>query len=94
MKVSMEKQASLVSVFPNPVGEDGMLHVSLSNKAAGIYQVSIVNNEGKQVLNRLVNHGGGSSVYSILMKGFIAHGNYLVKITGDDNVKSVFKIVY
>ena len=94
VKVNMEKLPSAITVFPNPVREDGILYVSLDNKAAGNYQVSLVNTAGQSVMRKTLNHGGGSSVYSIIPEKTVAHGNYLLTITGDDNINLTFKVVY
>ena len=94
VKVNMQKSISGITVFPNPVQEDGIIYVSLANKPVSNYNISLVNTEGQTIMNRTVNHGGGSSVYSITLEKYIAHGNYLLRITGDDDINQTFKIVY
>jgi len=94
VKVNMAKLPSAITVFPNPVAEDGILYVGLDNKPAGNYQVSIVNAAGQTVSRKTLNHAGGNSVFSIVFDKHIAHGNYMINITGSDNVSTVFKIVY
>ena len=94
VKVNMGKLVSEITVFPNPVREDGIIYVSLNNKPAGNYQLNLVNSEGQTVMKKTLNHAGGNSVYSITMDKFAAHGNYLVNITGDNSVNLTFKIVY
>jgi hypothetical protein len=94
VKVNMQKLPSSITVFPNPVREDGMVYISLENKPAGIYQVNLYNNEGQTIVQRTLNHPGGNSSFSIELDKFIAHGNYLLKITGNDNVGLAFKLVY
>ena len=94
VKVNMEKQPSAITVFPNPVREDGILYVNLDNKAGGTYQVKLMSSEGKTVWKKELNHAGGSSVYSLIPGKSVAHGNYLVQITGEDNNILTFKIVF
>jgi len=94
VKVNMGKLVSEITVFPNPVREDGIVYISLNNKPAGNYQLNLVNSEGQTVMKKTLNHAGGNSVYSITMDKFAAHGNYLVNITGDNSVNLTFKIVY
>jgi hypothetical protein len=94
VKVNMEKAPATITVFPNPVREDGILYVSLDNKPAGDYRLILVNAEGQTVMKKLLSHAGGSSVYSIGMEKYAAHGNYLLNISGDDQVNLAFKIVY
>ena len=94
VKVNMEKQPSAITVFPNPVREDGILYVNLDNKAAGTYQVKLVNTEGQTVMKKTLNHAGGSSVYTLGLNKTVAHGNYLVHITGEDNDSFTIKVVF
>jgi hypothetical protein len=89
----MQKLPSAITVYPNPVSDDGILYVSLENKPAGTYQVRLVNNEGQTIIQRTLNHAGGNSVYTIKEK-YVAHGNYLLNVIGIDNVNLSFKIVY
>ena len=94
VKVNIGKVPAVITVFPNPVREDGMLYISLSNQPAGDYQLILVNSGGQTMMKQSLNHAGGNSVYSIAIDKYVAHGNYLVNITGNDNVKLTFKIVY
>ena len=90
----MGKLPASITVFPNPVREDGMLYINLANQPAGNYQLTLVNNEGQTMMKQSINHAGGNSVYSITMDKYVAHGNYLVNVAGDNNVKLTFKVVY
>ena len=94
VKVRMDKVPSAITVFPNPVPEDGILYVGLDNKPAGIYIVNIVNAEGQTISKKTLNHAGGNSVYNVTPEKRLAHGNYLVNITGDNNVNLTYKVVY
>ncbi len=94
VKVNMGKLPSEIAVYPNPVGEDGLVNISLQNKAAGDYQVSLVNSKGQVVLKQVLNHGGGSSVYNIKLEKYLSHGNYLLHIQSTENNLNIFKIVY
>ncbi len=94
VKVSMDKVPSLIAVYPNPIREDGIINVSLTNKPAGNYMVNMVNNEGQLIFKATLIHAGGNSVYTLSMDKYVAHGNYLMKISGEDNVNLVFKVVY
>ena len=94
VKVSLQKQSSVITIFPNPVQEDGIIYVSLANKQAGNYKVSLVNSEGQAMMMKTLNHGGGSSVYAITIDKHIAHGNYLLNVSGDDGNSLTFKVVY
>jgi len=94
VKVNMGKLPSEITVYPTPVNEDGVVYISLSNKPAGNYQVSLVNSKGQVMLIKVLNHAGGSSVYSITMEKYMSHGSYMLNVAGDDNIKLTFKVVY
>ena len=94
VKVNMGKIPPAITVFPNPVREDGMLYISLANQPAGDYQLSLVNNMGQVMMKKTINHGGGNTVYSIQMGKYVAHGNYMLSISDPGNVKLVLKVIY
>ena len=94
VKVNMVKLPAAITVFPNPLREDGMLYISLANKPAGNYQLMLLNSQGQTMMKMSLSHPGGNAVYSITMDKYAAHGNYLLNITGDGEVKIAFKIVY
>ncbi len=90
----MGKLPSGITVFPNPVNEDGVVHINLSNKPAGNYQVNLVNSKGQVMMKKVLNHAGGSSVYSMTMGKYISHGNYLLIISDEEGGKVTEKLVY
>lgn len=94
VKVSRDKKASQIAVYPNPVKDDGILYVDMQNKPAGIYQVQLLNEAGQLVHTQSINHSGGSSVYSIQLYKMLAHGNYLLKVSNGSDVKLSFKVVF
>ncbi len=94
VKVNMDKLPAEITVFPNPIGQDGMINLSLENEPAGNYQVSVMNGEGQTVLMKTLNHPGGNTLYSIKMEQTLAHGNYLVKVVGAGSINLALKIVY
>ncbi|MEO6490577.1 MAG: T9SS type A sorting domain-containing protein, partial [Ferruginibacter sp.] len=94
VKVNMIKTAGAITVFPNPIRKDGLVYVNMTNQPAGIYHVRIINNEGQTMLNKLLNHAGGSIVYTVELERLVAHGNYLLSVVGEDNVNLSFRIVY
>ena len=90
----MGKIPSGIALFPNPVHEDGVVYISLSNKPAGNYQVSLVNSKGQVMLKKVLNHAGGSSVYNLALDKYLSHGNYTVQITSPDNINNIYSILY
>ncbi len=84
----------LITLYPNPVGENRMVNVNLSNMPAGRYNIVISSVSGKEVLRSVVEHSGRTAVYPLRINGLTTHGTYLVAITGPDRKRNIFKIVY
>ncbi len=94
VKVNMAGEPSSITVFPNPVKEDGMLSVSMVNEPKGTYQINLVNATGQVVLRRTINHVGSNTVYSVKLNNTVAHGNYVLQVFEGNKVKTTFKILY
>ncbi|MCC6256854.1 MAG: hypothetical protein IT254_00885, partial [Chitinophagaceae bacterium] len=94
VKVSRDKKGGQISVYPNPVKDDGVLYVDLQNQPAGKYMLQMLNEAGQVVHSQSLNHSGGSSVYSLQLKQMLAHGNYLLKLGNGSDVKLSFKVVF
>lgn len=94
VKATIEADPGMITVYPNPVKEDRLIQVSLTNMAKGVYQVSIINELGQTLMRKQLNHPGGNSVYPVrLLKG-MAHGNYNLELTDENNSKTIFKVLY
>lgn len=94
VKVNMADEPSSITVFPNPVKEDGVISLSMVNEPEGTYKVNLVNARGQVILRRTINHVGGNTVYTIKLNNTIAHGNYVLQVSEGNKVKSTFKILY
>ncbi|MBS1743320.1 MAG: hypothetical protein JST81_09820, partial [Bacteroidetes bacterium] len=95
VKVNMAGDPSSITAYPNPVKEDGVVKLTLSNKPEGQYIVHIYNAKGQELYNKLINHDGGNSVYTLeLNKILVAHGNYMLQVIETNKAKTTFKIVY
>ncbi len=95
VKVNIAGDPPMISAYPNPVKEDGIIRLSLTNEPKGVYQVNLLNAKGQVVLTRTINHDGGNSVYEFELKGSsIAHGNYMLQVAEGNKVKTTIKIVY
>lgn len=94
VKVSRDKKGGQISVYPNPVKDDGVLYVDLQNQPAGKYMLQMLNEAGQVVHSQSLNHSGGSSVYSLQLKQMLAHGNYMLKVSNGSDVKLSFKVVF
>jgi hypothetical protein len=84
----------MITVTPNPVKEDGLVKVNLVNQPKGVYRINLINTEGQVIFTKTLNHVGGNSVYEIILTGIVAHGNYIMRVSEGNNVKSNIKIVY
>jgi hypothetical protein len=73
------KQAEF-TVYPNPV-KGGVIRLQLSNVEKGIYTVRIFNNIGQELLNKTINHNGGSASQTIELGKGVAQGTYNMQIS-------------
>jgi len=89
-----DNSPSLISVYPNPVREDGMVQVSMNNVKAGNYVISLYNELGQVTYRRQQAHAGGNAVYSISLGKELAHGQYTLEVKGSDNSKTTFNLIY
>ena len=68
-----------ISFFPNPV-VDNTVSLQMNNLAQGTYQLSIFDNEGKQVYQTPIIHDGGSSVRLVNLPAKLSSGVYRVEV--------------
>ena len=76
-----------VQVYPNPVLTDEFK--ILFNTEAGAYRIDIIDAKGQIISSKTVNVSGANSVVEMNLKGIIAKGIFVVKVTGKGN-KAVF----
>ena len=95
VKVSDNKAAPSISVYPNPV-MSGSAQVSFTNKPAGNYQIQLINNNGQVVYNNKWNIQAGNSIRKIenspQSKQLAVPGVYHLRIiseAGESEVMSV-----
>ncbi len=89
-----DNSPSLISVYPNPVREDGMVQVSMNNVQAGNYVISLYNELGQVTYRRQQAHAGGNAVYTINLGKELSHGQYTLEVKGTDNSKTTFNLIY
>lgn len=80
------------AVYPNPVAAGSRLQLEFRNRTAGNYQVVLFNITGSQVLQRTVQHGGGTAVQAVELPSNLAAGTYIAEITGSNGVKEQVKV--
>ena len=71
-------------VYPNPV-LDNSVQLQLSNWEKGNYNMTLFNQFGQQVLNRTINHNGGSSNQTVAL-GNLAAGVYELRLSNGTTV--------
>jgi len=70
-----------ISVYPNPAIQGQSIQLSFNNQPAGMYRLVLYDIAGVQVMNRVMQHHGGTAVQSVTMPDKIANGNYVVELT-------------
>lgn len=94
VKVSAGKIPAMISVYPNPLGPDRIMNINMQNKAAGNYKIVLLNASGQVCQASGLNHTGGSAVYSLLLSGTLAKGNYTLEVISEKNDIDKVRIVY
>jgi|GEM_PF-2223447 len=83
LKVAIGKVKTEVVIAPNPV-KGNQLNVQLNSFEKGTYNVNVYNNVGQLMLNKVINHEGGSAAQVLNLPAQIKTGTYQVVITGTD----------
>jgi len=68
-----------ISAYPNPV-VDRNISLWFDNKAAGKYEVAIVNSMGQVIFRKSLQHAGGSSMQILQVDKKLVKGTYQLKI--------------
>ncbi|MES1219852.1 MAG: T9SS type A sorting domain-containing protein, partial [Bacteroidota bacterium] len=94
--VKVEPQAgssSYIVVYPNPVVSD-QFTLQLNNYAKGAYAIKLIGSNGQLIMNKNIQHPGGSVSVSIERPASIRSGLYMLQVTGNEvneNIKVVVK---
>jgi hypothetical protein len=93
VKVNMAEDASMITVYPNPV-KDGNIGLNLNNLPKADYDLNLYGVNGQLVLRQRINHPGGSQRLMIPVGMGYAKGVYTLEmidqVKGD---KRYFKII-
>lgn len=84
VKVTLGDVMGDINIYPNPV-KNGRLSVQLNDLAEGAYEMRILNASGQVIMNRKLQHGGGSSVEEISLPAGSAKGIYRLQMLGTDS---------
>ena len=73
---------SAFKIFPNPVTSQ-QINIHADEMAKGQYQVLLVNQQGQQIMQRIINHAGGFFKQVIRPDAMLPAGIYYLRITGE-----------
>jgi len=73
-----------ISVYPNPV-KGNTISLSLNGLSKGNYTMSVFNQLGQQVLNRVINHNGGNATQTVDLSS-LATGIYELRLSNGQTV--------
>jgi hypothetical protein len=69
-----------MKVFPNPVKKDQQINFKFNELEKGEYTIILFNEQGQQILNRVINHSGGSLNQIIYLDKKLAGGMYFLQV--------------
>jgi hypothetical protein len=79
------KASATVQVYPNPVA-DHKMNIRFTSMDADLYDVVLINLQGKKVFETKVRHEGGNAVKSVELPQNLAAGIYIMQLGGKDGV--------
>lgn len=93
-KVTLGSGSGMISIYPNPVGAEGVATVQFNDLTAGDYNLQLVNEKGQLVKQVQLNHPGGNAVYPLVFENNLSKGTYFVRLLVGRKVKTTVKVVY
>jgi hypothetical protein len=67
-------------LYPNPSSES-KLNLELSEIATGTYTVTVFDQQGRQVEQQKIQHGGGNRVHGLVLPKRLTTGIYVVQVS-------------
>ncbi len=92
VKVVTGREAPGISVYPNPI-VNGIINLQLVNQPKGMYGVKLVDDLGRVMFSRQIDHAEGSNTEQIKINANWAKGSYQLQVTKPDNNKVNTKIL-
>jgi len=92
-KVFFSKEASAISVFPNPV-TDGNINIFFTEQQPGNYTARLLNNTGQLIKTMKLQQAGNNGSAVITLDNSVPHGTYILEIVKPDNTTEHINIVY
>lgn len=90
--VNIGKPDAGMVVYPNP-SKDGIVSLQMSKQPRGEYQIRVFNMQGQTLLNRVINHAGGSATQLINLPAQIKSGTYQLEIQNNQGQKTLLPIL-
>ena len=82
-KSTIETAIAYISIYPNPV-ESKVINIVFNNQPAEVYQVKLIDVQGKIVATKQINHSGGFSVTPFDVSSSTVKGIYFLKIVSSE----------
>ena len=92
VKVVLGITTSSITITPNPI-IGNQIGLQFNNEIAGLYNVKLYNGMGQLLLQKVINHGGGSSTQTIELPYKFSQGIYHLEIMHPDNTVEGQKII-
>jgi hypothetical protein len=93
VKVSFEIVPA-ITMYPNPLGSDRIVHLSFRDVIDGKYVVKVINSLGQTVLVKDINHAGANVQYDLTLNRNLAHGKYNIEIVDVKDQKTILNFLY
>jgi hypothetical protein len=83
-----------IRLYPNVIA-NGKINLQLQDQQSGRYQVVLSTVSGQKVYSNVVQHAGGTSSYSLELKGkkYLSGGEYILTIFSNNEIKQTEKVV-
>ncbi len=93
VNVNMETAAigSAVSIYPNPLNGPSFT-LTMTNMAAGSYNVAVTSQHGATLYSSKVTHSGGTASQKVTMNRPLANGIYYLTTTATDGTTKTIKV--
>ncbi|MCY7422513.1 MAG: T9SS type A sorting domain-containing protein, partial [Chitinophagaceae bacterium] len=82
MKVNISSGITQVTVYPNPTNGN-TIALQISNLKKGSYTLTLTNKTGQQIINKVIEHTGGSATETLEFLKACAAGVYRLKLSGE-----------
>ncbi|MDP4285210.1 MAG: hypothetical protein Q8891_12355 [Bacteroidota bacterium] len=93
VKVWVPAPREHIAIYPNPI-TDGVIHLQMTNLPKGRYGIRLLNKLGQVIVQKQINHPGGSTTQLIQWDYNLAHGMYQVEIIRPDGTVKDLNVMY